>query len=90
MEIIFSQHALQQMFKRNIQIKDVKDLLPVAEIIKDYPNDKPYPSKLLLGYINDLPLHIVVANNDIDMQMIIVTAYIPDNSLWSNDFRTKL
>jgi uncharacterized DUF497 family protein len=89
MEILFSQHALQQMFKRNILIKDVKELLPVAEIIKDYPDDKPYPSKLYLGYLNGVPLHIVVAFNESEKQIIIVTAYFPDNKLWTNDFKTK-
>ena len=89
MEIPFSQHAIQQMFKRNIRPKYVKELLSLAEVIKDYPNDNPYPSKLLLGFINDIPLHIVVAYNNIDLQMIIVTAYVPDRELWSDDFKTK-
>jgi len=90
MEIIFSQHAFQQMFKKNILPKDVKRLLPIAEVIKDYPDDKPYPSKLLLGFVNDdVPLHIVAAYNYADMQVIVITAYIPDGELWSNNFKTK-
>jgi hypothetical protein len=78
------------MFKRNIQIGDVKEILSSAETIKEYPNDRPYPSKLLLGFINDIPLHVVVAYNNLEKQMIIVTAYIPDNQIWSNNFKTKI
>jgi len=89
MKIVFSQHSLQQMFKRSILIKDVKEVIIQAETIKDYPNDKPYPSKLLLGFINNIPLHIVVAYDYENNQLIIVTAYIPDKELWTNDYKTK-
>ena len=89
MEIIMTQHALQQMFKRNISPHVVKELINAAEVIKDYPDDKPYPSKLLLGFKNSLPLHVVVAYNYADMQMIIVTAYVPDTEIWTDNLKTK-
>lgn len=89
MEIIFSQHSLQQIFKRSISISDVVDLITIAETIKDYPDDKPYPSRLLLGFKNGIPLHIVVATNIVDDQIIVVTAYIPDNAIWLSDYKTK-
>jgi len=41
MEVIFSQHAIQQMFRRGITTIQVKYALTHGEEIKSYPNDKP-------------------------------------------------
>jgi len=49
MDLIFSFHALQQMFKRNISVEQVKYAILNGEEIRSYPDDKPYPSKLLLA-----------------------------------------
>ena len=50
--LYFSGHATLQMFKRKIQVEEVVEVLMTGEIIKDYPDDKPYPSLLMLGFIN--------------------------------------
>lgn len=47
--IYFSEHATVQMFKRNISVNDINFVIKSGEIIKSYPNDKPYPSFLMLG-----------------------------------------
>ena len=30
----------------------------------EYPEDKPYPSKLFLAFINNRPLHVVYSYNE--------------------------
>ena len=45
-----SRHALARMFERGIPPKAVFDIVRKGEIIASYPDDRPYPSCLLLGY----------------------------------------
>jgi hypothetical protein len=38
------------MFQRGISMEGVKLALTTGEIIEEYPDDKPYPSRLVLGW----------------------------------------
>ena len=87
-KILYSAHVITQMFKRGILEQDIEQVMDNGLIIREYPEDKPYPSYLILGFIESVPLHVVFAVNEMD-EKIIVTAYQPDNSLWSNDFTIK-
>jgi hypothetical protein len=88
-ETLFSDHAITQMFKRNISVDNVKFVVEKGEVLITYPNDKPYPSCLMLGYINSRPIHIVVGK-DTDLEMcIIITAYEPDENIWEAGFKSK-
>jgi hypothetical protein len=87
-QIYFSGHATVQMFKRGIQAEDVERVLKTGLIIKNYPDDKPYPSFLILGFVEKRPLHVVSAT-DRRGNCYIVTVYEPDKKLWNNDFKTK-
>lgn len=87
--LIFRVHALQRMFERSIAEDDVRHVLKTGEVIKDYPDDTPYSSRLVLGWRDNRPLHVVAANNDADKQTIIITAYEPDPALWDSEFRSK-
>jgi hypothetical protein len=77
------------MFQRNISTNEVEYVLKRGEIIIDYPNDKPFPSKLLFCFYNERPLHIVCSINEETKTTIIITAYIPTLELWENDFKTR-
>lgn len=87
-EIIFRVHAIQRMFEREISRDDVIDVIENGETIRDYPDDTPFPSRLMLGWRGERPLHVVVAEND-EAQTIVITAYEPDPDLWQADFRKK-
>ena len=89
MDIIFSQHALQQLFKRSISIEQVKNAIIYGEEIRSYPDDKPYPSKLLLAFENEVPLHIVIAQNFTENKIIVITAYHPEEIIWMADYKTR-
>ena len=69
-------------------IKRLNRFLEKGEVLKDYPDDKPYPSKLILGFVNDMPVHLVLAKDENGV-CIIITVYIPDSDIWNTDFRTK-
>jgi len=89
-DLKFSDHAVSQMFKRDISIYDIESILSNGKIIGNYPNDKPFPSCLILGFIDDRPIHLVVAFKENESFCIIVTAYQPDNLLWDKDFINKI
>jgi hypothetical protein len=67
----------------------VTDVLTQGEIIADYPDDQPYPSRLLLGFTGGKPLHVVVAFDRNSGLCIVVTTYVPLPSQWERDFRTR-
>lgn len=88
-KIVFRVHAIQKMFERNIGHVDVKAVIEQGEVIRDYPDDKPYPSRLMLGWRGERPIHIVVANDPSNDEIIIITAYEPDPAIWEADFKRK-
>ena len=77
------------MFERRIEIEDVKLIIETGKIIQDYPEDQPYPSYLLLGWINNRPLHVVCADNESN-ETIIITEYSPNPNIWNKDYTRKI
>jgi hypothetical protein len=88
-EIIFSGHAIRRMFERGINEEHVAQLIADGEPINDYPDDKPYPSVLLLGYVVRHPLHVVLGLDE-KGKCYVITVYTPDPTLWDSGFRRKL
>lgn len=88
-KLIFRVHAIKRMFQRHISDPDVRYALKTGVAIEDYPNDKPYPSRLILGWCGARPLHVVAADNAKDGATIIISAYEPDADLWEPDFRRR-
>ncbi len=87
--ITFSGHAIRRMFARSISNSAVKTAIRGGVIINEYLDDQPYPSFLILWFDNNVPLHVVVAQNSQDDSCYIITAYIPSNELWEEDFKTR-
>ncbi len=50
-ELFFSLHIIERMVERDIDKKALVDVLNNGETIEEYPNDKPFPSFLLLGFM---------------------------------------
>ncbi|MGK7878898.1 MAG: DUF4258 domain-containing protein [Crocosphaera sp.] len=44
--LVFSRHAIQQMFFRRISKQEVKQVINYGEIIEEKPDDHPFPSYL--------------------------------------------
>ena len=75
------------MFERDVDDMDVQHVLVHGVVIEAYPEDKPCPSKLILGWVNNRPLHVVIANAmDVD---IVVTVYEPDPQRWERGFKLR-
>ncbi|MEA3350630.1 MAG: DUF4258 domain-containing protein [Chloroflexota bacterium] len=89
MKIIFRIHAIQRMFERSVTEADIRDVLTNGETIENYPNDTPYPSRLVLGWRCNRPMHVVVANNVEENQWIVVTVYEPTPARWGANFKRR-
>jgi hypothetical protein len=87
--VVFSGHALRRMFERGLGTNAILDTIKEGEVIADYPDDRPYPSFLLLGTAAEQPIHVVVAHDAESGSCFVVTAYHPEPGLWSDDFKTR-
>ena len=87
--ILFSGNALRQMFARSIAVDDVRAVIDEGETIASYPADRPHPSELRLGFPGGRALHVVLAYDEASSIGYVVTTYIPDPELWSEDFKTR-
>jgi hypothetical protein len=77
------------MFQRGINEENVRHVLATGETIEEYPDDTPYPSRLVLGWHGSRPLHIVVADNSDAQETIVITVYEPDPRQWETDFKRR-
>jgi len=60
-----------------------------GERIRDYTEDRPFPSALFLGYISGKPLHVVAACDEIENEAFVITAYEPSLDVFESDYRTR-
>lgn len=77
------------MGARGIKEQEVEQVINNGETIAEYPDDKPFPSKLIFAMINGRPVHIVLAQDVETGICIIVTAYEPDLSKFESDYKTR-
>ena len=87
--IEWERHVLERMFQRSILREEVIEALKTGECIEDYPEDRPFPSALFLGWHRERALHVVVALDDAASKIFIVTVYQPDLRYFEPDLRTR-
>lgn len=63
MNYSFSGHVFKRMAERSFSLETIKSVIENGRVIKDYPDDTPYPSRLILGFDGERPVHIVSAYN---------------------------
>ena len=86
--IAITEHARQRLTERGITVDDIICGIKTGEIIRQYEDDKPFPSCLILGKSESgRHIHIVVSHDE--EWIYLITAYYPDSSIWEADFRKK-
>jgi hypothetical protein len=83
--IVYRLHAIQRMFEREVNNDELRQIIDKAKVIERYVNDSPYPSRLILGQVNNRPLHIVITENKPENKIIVITVYEPDPRKWINN-----
>ena len=74
------------MFERNISTDELLGIVARGEVIEEYPDREPCPAALILGFINDIAYHVVVAF--CQDNLVIITAYLPEKEHWV-EFRKR-
>lgn len=85
--LVYRVHAVQRMAERGIREEDVARVISAGKEIESYPDDKPYPSHLLLGWVEGRPIRIVTATAE--HEIIVITVYEPDPALWESSFERR-
>jgi len=75
------------MAERGIREEDVARAATEGKEIESYPDDEPYPSRLLLGSAEGRPIHVVTARAE--HEIIVITVYEPDPALWEPGFERR-
>lgn len=84
---MITKHSATRIAERGISINEISNAIASGEIIRQYEDDHPFPSSLILGSSGEKILHIVAS---IDEDMIyLITAYVPDPLKWNEDYRTR-
>ena len=60
-QIKFTDHARVEMAKEGISADEVLKAIENGEVIEEYVDDKPFPSCLLYGELDEKPIHMVCA-----------------------------
>ena len=83
-----TKHMTVRLNERGIKLRFIQSTLSNGEIIEQYPNDFPYPSCLVLNFLNDeTPMHVCVGLGE--GKLWIITAYYPNTDEWEDDFKTR-
>ena len=82
-------HSLKRMLERSISKADVVNVIRTGDIIEEYSNDTPFPSCLVMGAAHNSVLHVVIACDESNEIIFVVTAYWPDTQVFHDDFKTR-
>lgn len=89
-KIAFKKHTLLRMHQRSITAREIQQALICCDLVSEYPDDRPLPSFLVLGYTEKgRPLHVVVAVDVAEPMLWIITVYEPDGTRWNKALKGR-
>ena len=77
------------MAERGFSPDTIKSVIENGTVIKSYPDDTPYPSRLILGFDGKRPVHVVSAYSSENDTEYVITVYEPDPLKWTDDFTER-
>lgn len=81
-------HAVKEEAMDNITAEQVENALKAGfDVIEEYTDDPRGISCLVLGFSDDLPVHVVCAPHE--DALIIITVYRPDISKWTDGYKKR-
>ena len=89
--LVVSNHGYEELSEDNIWLNDLLASAEHGVVIEDYPNYPKGPCVLVLQQdSNGEPIHVVWGiPKGRQSPAVLVTAYRPDKSLWSEDFTRR-
>lgn len=77
------------MFERGLSNEEVIYVIQTGEVVMDYPDDRPYPSELRLGWVSSKAIHVVVSQDHENDACYVITAYYPSLEVWNEGFKSR-
>lgn len=77
------------MFERGISELDVRQVLEDHVVVEEYPDESPFPGRLLLGRVGGRPIHVVACFDRPGHTIVIITVYEPTPDRWTSGFTKR-
>jgi hypothetical protein len=89
--VLWSRHAITRLATSALSRSNVEAGLVDCEVIEDYPEaHRPLPDCLVLAMLDDRsPVHAVVAIDEPNERIFLVTVYRPDPTRWLDERMRK-
>jgi hypothetical protein len=88
-QILWTYHVNMRLGERPITRQMVIDAGPQYEVVEAYPEDKYFPSYLVLGRTGGLAFHVLFGTDVAGRNVRVVTAYYPSPEEWEPDLKTR-
>ena len=88
-EVFWMDHALKRQIERGISRDCVLSVLGQFDLIREYPQDTPFPSGLFNGKCSGQAIHVVAAFDGERGKISVITIYRPDEEHFEADFKTR-
>lgn len=49
MALFFTRHARKRILERGIRVDEIQEAMESSAVVEEYPDDEPYPSRLVIG-----------------------------------------
>ena len=87
--ILWTYHVNMRLQGRSIARQAILEAVDTYEIIEAYPEDKYFPSYLVLATHHEEGFHILFAPDVEGTNVRVVTAYRPSPDEWASDGKTR-
>lgn len=87
--LLWTYHVNMRLRDRSISRQAILEGVDTYEIIESYPEDKYFPSYLVLARYGHQVIHALFAADVADSNVRVITAYQPSPDEWSDDFRRR-
>ena len=90
-DLVVSNHGYDELSEDNIWLKDLLASAEFGVVVEDYPDFPKGPCVLILQQdSNGAPIHVVWGiPKGRQSPAVLITAYRPDRSIWSEDFTRR-
>jgi len=90
-KILWSRHSIAELVREGWSRAMVEEGLSDSEVIEDYPTlHRPLPDCLVVGWLaTGEPFHAVIALDEVNDRLFVVTVYKPSPEEWKDDWRTR-
>lgn len=89
-KIYWSLHAIGKLRREKITKNRVEQALKTAVAIEDYSMEgRPLPGCLVLGQLDTAPLHAVVAIDEAQDRIFVITVYRPSSERWKDGCKKR-